>query len=352
MEYRWVYTGCDAEDERTLAAHWEDLQPGWDARLKALDRFPDDATISIVHRAQETPAWSAQATLVFPGEVIAEEAESLQARTALEELVNRLSRRVDELQDRPEGRVQRRRGIEGVVPFLEQAWRSKRMNGFAAFLRPILTSFRQYARRELAMHEIEGDVAEGELEVEELLDEALLRAWDHFDQRPGGLALDAWLAGLIGQALEEQAAAANNEVSLDETVRAEPHRPFDAESSRDSWVEQPAASDAIALADLLPGRPAPDAWEQLDSDHRQAGLNRVLARLTREQRQSLLLSAVHGLAAAEIAAIQGEGISSGQAQAAVEAGRDSLTRLIDDEEVWTDFQEEFERHRHDPLRRT
>lgn len=351
MNHQWLYAGCDAEDERAIAAHWEELQPGWDARLEALDQPPDEATFSVIHDAGETPEWSVQATLVFPGDVIAEEAESRRMKTALEEAVNRLSRRLDEVQALQDGQVQRRRGVDRIVPFLERARTVDRLQEFAAFLRPILASLAPYARRELAMHEMEGDLEEGELEVDELLDETLLHAWDHFEHRPRSLPVDAWLAGLIGQVLEEQMRGASRpHVSLDEPAAAESRRPVDDESSTEGWIEAMAVDD-IELGDLLPGRPAPDAWERLDPDRRELGLNRMLSRLTREQRQSLLLSAVHGLDAAEIAAIQGEGVSAEQAQAAVDAGRDSLARLIEQQETWTEFQEDFERTRRDPRRR-
>lgn len=353
MTYEWLCAGCDNGDERTLAAHWEELQPAWEARLEALDQPPDEATFSIVHRTDETPEWSAQATLVFPGDVVVEEPEALSPQSVLEALVNRLSRRLDEMQDWPDEKVQRRRGLHRIVPFLERARTVGRMQEFAAFLRPILGSFAPYARRELALHEMEGDVEEGEFEVDELLDETLLHAWDHFERRRPSLPLDAWLAGIIGQVLEEQMRGASRpHVSLDEPAAAEEsRRPVDDEASREGWIEGAVVSKDIELGELLPDRPSPDVWEQLDPDRREAGLNRMLSRLKRGQRQSLLLSAVHGLEPAEIAAIQGEGVSAGQAQAAVDAGRDALARLIDQQEIWTEFQEEFERTRRDPRQR-
>jgi DNA-directed RNA polymerase specialized sigma24 family protein len=198
---------------------------------------------------------------------------------------------------------------------------------------------------------MEADIEEGELEVDELLDETLLHAWDHFEHRPRSLPLDAWLAGLIGQVLEEQMTGAGRpHLSLDEPAAAESRRPFDDESSPEGWTED-AAADELELADLLPGRPSPDAWERLEPDRREVGLNRMLSQLTREQRQALLLSAAYGLEAAEIADIQGEGISPEHVQAAVDAGRDSLARLIEQQETWTEVQEEFERSRRDPRRR-
>lgn len=351
MKQQWLYAGCDTEDERAIATRWEELQPAWEARVEALRQAPDEATFSIVHSADEKPEWSVQATLVFPGDVIAEEAEGSRMTTALDEAVNRLARRLDDLEDGPDGRVPRRRGVDRIVPFLERARDVGRMQEFGAFLRPILASFASYARRELALHEMEADLEEGEFEVDELLDETLLQAWDHFEQRPRSLPLDAWLAGLIGQVLEEQmSGAARPHASLDEPAAAESRRPFDDESTREGWIED-AAADEVELADLLPGQPAPDAWERLERERREVGLNRMLSQLTREQRQSLLLSAVYGLDAGEIADIQGEGISPEQVQAAVDAGRDSLARLIEQQETLTEFQEEFERTRRDPRRR-
>lgn len=356
MLYRWIYTGCDTQDERNIAAYWDELRPGLEARLKALKLVPTSAILSIHHdhereadSEQRDATWTVQASLTLPGMVCVGEGQATEMKAAMDECIQTLTvslnARADDLQnssrseDRRAARRVLREDLKGLVPFLEEAHHQRRINVFAGFLRPLLLSLRHHASRELAVLEMEEDVPSGQWDVDELLDETLLLAWEQFDQRPDNVPLDAWIVGLLGQVLEN--VGREDYVSLSRREDAQP-LPYDEGQSTDEWIEQPAGSDGLQLSDLLAGQPQPRSWEQVDPKHRDIGLNYLLKRLSREQRRALLLSALHGLEPDVIAAIQH--VSPSQAEAAIDAARNALTRLIEQEEYWPELQESIERH--------
>lgn len=348
MRTRWIYTGCDTDDERQITHHWErEVQPGLEAQLETPDATIADLIISVVHEddESETP-WEMQAVLSFPAATFAGDARAVTPEKALDESIRQLTEQLEQRREESNGAVVRFRGLQAIIPFLEQARRQERMRVFAAFLRPLLRSLRRHAARELAIREIEGDLLGGQWEVDDVLDETLLQAWTHFDRRPQSVPLDGWLVGLLGQVLE--ATREESHESLNREEGDSQRRPVDAELSEDQWVERPQLMDELELSDLLPGRETMQAWEQIDPDHRDVGLNLLLGRLSRAQREALVLSAVHGLEAEEIAAVQQ--VSPGQAQAAIDAGRHQLERLIEQDEFWPELQQSIEERRRDPRR--
>jgi len=346
MRTRWVYTGCDTDDQRRIARHWEQLQPGVESRLNTPGAAEGDLAISVSHDRDSQPEWEVQVVLMLPTAMRTSDARAATVETALDQCVGGLTKQLDRRSKRRSTRGAERRDFGGLIPILQQAHRQSRMNVFAEFLRPLLHPLRRHAARELAIQEIEADSPRGQWEVDDLLDETLLRAWNRFDERPSQVPLDAWLVGVLGQALE--AAKEESHESLNREEAAEIRRPVEEEESEDQWVEKPQSMEDLELSDLLPGQPVIQAWEQIDPDHRDLGLNHLLGQLSRAQREALVLSAVHGLEAEEIAAVQH--VPPDEAQAAIDSGRAQLEHLIDQDEFWPELDESIERQQGRPSR--
>lgn len=355
MRYRWLCVGCDTAEEQTLAAAWEDLQAGLDARLETLDQPADDAAVVITKESQdaddESPAWEVLATVTLPAKCVTASAEGDDAKAALEQAVRRLLLRLDRF-DQADGAAERpsqREAMEEIVPHLADARRRANMRAFSALLYPVLRRLRRHASRELAVREIEGHLLEGEWDIDELVNETLLLAWENFEKRPASVGLQAWLVGLFGQVLERAAQLQTDEVLLSGSELPARRVPLDEEASEDQWVENFDDAEELSLSDLLPGERVLDVWEQLEPERREVGLNRLLGRLSHEQRQALILAAEHGLEDHELADVMG--VSVPAAQAMVTEARQELSRSLNQEEVWEQLQDAMDRDFRDPRRR-
>jgi DNA-directed RNA polymerase specialized sigma24 family protein len=177
----------------------------------------------------------------------------------------------------------------------------------------------------------------GELTAGDALDEAMLQAWDQFASRPTDRPFDLWLIQLIDQAIDLGARAIADE-SL-ESRRPQPStEPWG--SQQDEWVADPITSDTIELARLLPGAPGIEMWDELDVEIKQSQLDEIFERLTRPERQVLMLNAVEGFDTATIADFQD------RPQADVEqdliAARSTLERMFREWE-WPEIEEKLER---------
>lgn len=351
MRYRWVHIGCDVADEQMLAGCWAELQAGLDARLEMLAQPPDDAAVVVTHDRDENPAWDVLVVLTSPARSVTGDARAETPQAALEQAVRRLLLGIDKL-DRSDGAVEqgrRRRGMKEIVPHLHEARKRSNMSAFAALLYPVLRGLRRHAARELAVREIEETLLEGEWDVDELVNETLLLAWENFEKRPDSVPLPAWLMGLFGQVLETAARQTRDEVLLSGSLPPARRVPLDEEASEDQWVEEPDEAEELTLADLLPGEPGLDVWEKLEPERREAGLHQLLGRLSHEQRQALILSATYGLEDGELADVLGLSIPTVRNMLA--EGRDALQRSINQEEVWSQVQDSMDREFRDPRRR-
>jgi len=191
MKSRWIYTGCDTEDERVLATEWRGLQPAVESRLESLTEVPDDVVFAAHHDAEASPPWDVQAVVTLPTIVCVAEADGNEPQAVLKSCVGQLTTRLEALPSDAPAPHPRRESLESLVPFLQQAREQERMYAFAGFLRPLLAAMHGHAARELDIREVEEDLPAGQWEVDELLDETLLLAWRHWDQRPSSVSLDA-----------------------------------------------------------------------------------------------------------------------------------------------------------------
>jgi DNA-directed RNA polymerase specialized sigma24 family protein len=249
--------------------------------------------------------------LHIPSTTLVAETEHEVLEKGLEDLVAILANRIDLLQDQPEAVTVRREGLEAVAALL-QFWRKRgRSDAFLSFLTPTVLSLRPYVERELEVREIEGSLTGLRLAPLEILDQVLVDAWEFF-RRKNGLPLDLWLIRLADQAIARLGKPLA-EASLDEQVEATDTEPRAFQRADwDEWIEQASYRETEALAELLGGAPAIDAWDDLSLGERQTHLSGLLGRLPWEQRQALLLNSVYGFNLAEIADFQGRALADVQ----------------------------------------
>jgi len=335
MHSTWIYTGCDTEDERNLAAVWRRLEPALDAALSSSQVPLEEAVFSVVHSRDSKPSWEIQGVLIFPARTVSGAVRGLDPEATLEQLSGILAKEVARQELPTDDR--RRVGLGRLQNFLESARDSDNLRAFAGFLSPLLASLRGHAAREIALRESEDELLTGQLQVDEVLDETLLEAWEHFEERPRELALDAWLVGLMSMTLEIAVQDRGASESLDDTVEQPRLRPVDEEESLNRWIDRPQTGRETTLADLLPDDDPHTVWEQLPPERRAVGLNYLIGRLPKPQRQALLLQAAHGLTTEEIAIV--ENLTPAEVETLLAAAREHLRTLLDKDAYWRELQE-------------
>jgi DNA-directed RNA polymerase specialized sigma24 family protein len=322
----WTLSGCTQDDEREIERVWESLQPGFAARLSALPEGDADLLIGVYHQIDEPGerAWDVQAALTFPLGTSTAERTGDDLPQVLSGVVADLSQRLDTLDAAVAEPVDRRQRLESIRPFLERYHAANRSDTFFAFLQPVLRSFRGYVRRELAVLRSEDALAGEGVESSDVLDDALLRAWERFGQRPRDGRLDLWLLRLINAALAEHRVSVPHE-SLEARVSV-PRLESQEAVEDDTWTEQAAYPESVELAETLAGGEGLGAWDDgVDTaDSRQTGLARLLGGLSPEQRHALVLNAAEGYEPAEIADLQDRTVDEVLADLAI--ARDQLHR--------------------------
>ena len=199
---------------------------------------------------------------------------------------------------------QQQTDIATTLEFLEQDIRQQRREFFFDLLRPVLRNLRNHARRELVFAQLEGKVSPDEMTVSDLLDEAILRAWERFEQRPPQQPLDQWIGGLMHETIDEREAKAIPAISLETEIPEDDPR-FQVESG---WIldNEPFWSDleSLTLEDILPQHEVEEPWDAYSLDEKERWLFAQLSKLPKLQRRALMLYLLEGWEVEEIAMLQ------------------------------------------------
>lgn len=337
MRVHWTYSGCDDSQQGRIQEIWQSRQEELEAKTAGLGRsYAGQLRIAVKHSGA-SPIWSVQAALYANGHAFASDfahddlAEAMDATVG--ELAQQMAERLEDLDADSDGRS----GLARLVPLFESFHAGRRSDAFFLFIVPLFRTLRRYAQREVRTRRALGELHREQLTVSDVLDEAMLLAWDRFPKRPKDGPLDLWLIQLIDQTIETGSRAIADE-SL-EARRPEPStEPWG--SQQDQWVADGITPDTIELARLLPGAPGIEMWDELDVEIKQSQLDEIFERLTRPQRQVLMLHAVEGFDTATIADFED------RAQADVEqdlvAARSALERMFKEWE-WPEIEERLER---------
>jgi RNA polymerase sigma factor (sigma-70 family) len=201
-------------------------------------------------------------------------------------------------------RQQRRKDFATVTQFLEQDTRQRRKESFFDLLRPVLRNLQNHARRELIFAQLDGKVSPNKMTVSDLLDEAIVRAWEKFDQRPPQQPLDQWISGLMHEIIDEQESKEIPAVSLETPISEDDPR-FQVASG---WVleNEPFwdSSDPLTLEDVVPQHEVEEPWDAYSLSERERWLFAQLAKLPNLQRRAVLLYLLEGWELEEIAMLQ------------------------------------------------
>ncbi len=308
MQLYWNYIGCDQSQQAAIAEACQSRQAELEAKVDLIGGDQGSPLVVTVERADAaSPAWLMQASYYAPRGHSTVAARADEMLETLDRLVGALSQRIDEQADQPLSVSERRRGLSGFLPFLQSFRREGMSREFIAMLSSLAGSLHRYLGREMWTRRSLGEIPAGQTSPQEIMDSALLKAWERFDQRDDQQPLDAWLVRLMEESLDELAQP-TAERSLEERRPAPTTEPHETQTFE--TVEHVSESETMALARTIAEQPDVDPWNRLDVETKQTRLHAMLRGLSREQRQALMLEALEGFNETEIADLQSRSVEA------------------------------------------
>ncbi len=181
---------------------------------------------------------------------------------------------------------------------IEPEWRAVLDGDKEAFNRliePLVPELLAAAREELA-HFVEiGEIPEGSYAVEDLLAEAVLRAWRNRRRRPPRASLKAWLLAILYRIVDDIAARERRRREVAETA-SEQHPEIPPLEDEDAFWDWFQPADLPLVEPLMPEEtPSPEEIaELLETRPRAIGT---------AARRALVMHRRHGIELAEIGAV-------------------------------------------------
>jgi DNA-directed RNA polymerase specialized sigma24 family protein len=219
--------------------------------------------------------------------------------------------------------------LDAVAGLLHRSHAQGRSDAFFALLEPVLRSLADHLRHGLETLENEDGLPGEDVTLDDVLDEALARAWDRFGENAehadaADRPLGHWLQEVVADALRQ-----SNHRLAQRSLEEEFAEPVDDADDplREAWAEPGGYPTTVELAESIAGHPGVDAWDRLSDEAQRSGLSEPLGKLPRDQRQALLLSLMEGFSPAEIADFQGRPAS--EVQADIDLAQQTLRRELD-----------------------
>jgi ribosomal subunit interface protein len=247
-------------------------------------------------------------TCDVPGRMLAAQEERHDAEEAIREAFVEIERQLEKhketlshsyLYKRPARREELRRQKAEAFPAEERV-----RELFSTIAERHLKNLYNLASREIAYYLSTGDLPPGEITAEDVVDAALLQAYNDFVKDPARREIRSWLIGLAVEKLEaevkrskaERARVVHIEEDIPETPPAE-----EVSSLGDEVMDFYQPDEDLELEDIIPDMTAPTPEQILESRELQRYVNRALATLPRVWRRAFTLHYVGGMPAAEIA---------------------------------------------------
>lgn len=218
-------------------------------------------------------------------------------RKAFADLRKRLERHLERLRHEPEyKRPARRKRLGALLPPARDAVEADRRKLYFDLIEDHLDTVYNRVRRELTYLEANGDVPEGRLSTSALVDAAILRGLETFEQR-GEFSVDDWLTRIALETIRTAAKAARRSVpdeaaSLDQPPEEPAQEPTESDQEMFEFYQP---DDNPVLEDLLADGTGTDPEQAAIEHETQLIVHRAIARLPDRWRQVVSLVDLDGL---------------------------------------------------------
>lgn len=309
MNIHWTFRHAKKRRGDVLA-RW---QPKQRRLQRLLSRYPPERCH--LHLTMTSTAggdlWELRAVLCLPTGTLVTSETGQYLDQVLDKVADELARLIQKhkAEIRHEHLLRRRRreraSQRAAAPFLQEERERKRPAAFFELLKPLLTTVRNHAHRELRIMELEQVIPRGEITADDLTDDVLVAAWEQFTQRPHNMPLDVWLLRLLRDRLAEikkNRGAVELSSPVEHVLQTEDDtEDFDPDDLQ-CWLSRALGRPRpISLEDILVDEAAPDSWHQLEVEEEWERILACLSDLPTHQREAFLLSVVDGLDVDEIA---------------------------------------------------
>ncbi len=290
------------------------------ARLARVFR-PELVHLRVVVRREgkpTAPRYEGRFVLKTPPRVIETRAEAGSVAGVLQEGFEELTRRLQEVKAKLRGehlwkrkaRREKLRLRNRAIPFVPMEEGPPARRAETREILDHLDALWNRARREIAILLATGDLDPARADVADVIDAAVVRAVEEWEERPPEISLELWLWSLVREEilrLVAESRARRAARSLEEDV---PETPEEIEVSTlgDEILDFWQPDEDLRLEDVVddPTLPLPEEVAERDELGRVAV--RILAGLPREWRESFLLYAADGRSPEEISWLTGQSV--------------------------------------------
>ena len=215
----------------------------------------------------------------------------------------------------------------GTVPF-EQTVAAVRpepitFTDISCYVNLNLPRLQRFVRRELQYREDQGQLAEGQVTVQEVVDEAIADALDERNDKPERTKLEAWVHRLARQAINRLASAGQDDGHIPlERSHGQPN----VQATDDALFQFHQPDDKLMEEDVIPD-PRANTPEELAARRELIALVETsLRRAGREEQEAFILYTIEGFTLQEIADISNHAVE--EVRAAIRRAGDHLQRAL------------------------
>lgn len=266
------------------------------------------------------------------GQMAAEEtstgAESV-IKVAFDDIAEQLKKHKAQL--RNEHKWPRRRGprrtVLETVPFEQTVAAVKpepvSPNDISNYVNVNLPRLRRYVERELQYREDQGQIATGQIAVEDVIGEAIANALDEQQDRPERIKLEPWMHRLAAQAIDRLGHEGGDEGHIPlERARGTPN----VQATDESVLQFHQPDDRLYEENVIPDPTANNPEELAARSELIGRVENALREAGRVQREAFILYTIEGFTLDEIADITSQ--NEEEVRAAIRKAREHLQRAL------------------------
>jgi len=312
MSQHMVFHNCSSWQKDAIHAHWLQKVSRID---RLLGRFPEDQRELRLTIKRNSDRFDVRAVLVLPTGTLAAEVSAQEDYDAIDAVADKLvaelrrHKRLIRHDDLYRRKRRRREAFRRAAVSLESDVAKPDEETFFEMLHPLMARLRGHAHHELIVAQLQGRITPGQLTIEDVLDEAILRAWTQFEAKDPNEPLEVWLVRFLHEVLDEQTSGVPTAISIDDEIDAgDPRYGADlsptAEDDEPYWEEPYTAT----FDDVLPDRHPSEPWQELEAVEQVQWVLAQLSRLPHRRRRAFTLYVLDGWDPDEIAMIQGRSV--------------------------------------------